>query len=61
MTGDQPTKFVESNALLALLDGDEDGATDRVLDMFPGERRRLAEVARALAVLCDDINDEEAN
>jgi hypothetical protein len=58
MTED-PTHYTESNALLALIEGDTDTARQLVVTaMLPGERRALARQAQALADLCERVDRE---
>lgn len=56
----QPTKFIESNALLAIQTGDSDEAYRLVLQLLPGERRKLAEAAEKLQNLCAVAGDQDA-
>jgi plasmid stability protein len=44
----EPTNYSESNALLALIQGDEDEAREILADMLPGELVGLAEAADRL-------------
>ena len=52
MTG--PTPFTESNALLAVAEGDLDEARRLIVTMLPVERRRLIEAAHKLADLLQE-------
>lgn len=54
MTGG-PTNFLESNALLALMSGDEAEARRLLSSGFPGELRWLEVAATKLADLCNEI------
>lgn len=56
MTG--PTNFVESNALLAVLDDPEQARTIVATRMLPGERMHLSRQAQALSDLCDQVQRE---
>jgi len=50
---DQPTNFIESNALLAVQAGDVDEARRLVRDeLLPGERAELARACDILRRLC---------
>jgi hypothetical protein len=58
MTED-PTHYTESNALLAIIEGDTDTARQLVVTaMLPGERRALARQAQALTDLCEQVDRE---
>jgi hypothetical protein len=48
------TTFVETNALLACLGEDEAEAERIVKEMFPHERRGLADAAELLADICNN-------
>jgi hypothetical protein len=48
------TPFTESEALLAILSGDEEAAEALVSAMFPGERSSLAKAADTLSGLCTE-------
>jgi len=48
--------FVESQALLAVLAGDDEQARNVLADMTPSERRALMEGARKLGEFADDSN-----
>jgi soluble cytochrome b562 len=47
-----PTPFLETNALLAAQEGQLDEAWRLVQEMYPNERRRLAEACDELSALC---------
>lgn len=47
----EPTNFTESNALLAIQDGDEGHAREILEDMLPNELDRLADASERLASL----------
>ncbi len=53
-----PTDFIESNALLAVLDDPEQARTIVATRMLPGERMTLSRQAQALADLCDRVQRE---
>jgi hypothetical protein len=46
-------KSIEENALVAVLDAEEDDAKELLARMLPGERARLAKAANRLAELCE--------
>lgn len=56
MTG--PTQFIESNALLAVIDDPDTARAIVVGSLLPGERRALARQAQALADLCERVDRE---
>lgn len=47
----EPTKFLESNALLHVQEGDEEAARASLKQMLPGELDRLSTAASRLAWL----------
>lgn len=56
MTG--PTDFLESNALLAVLDDPDEARAIVATRMLPGERITLGRQAQALTDLCDQVQRE---
>ncbi len=50
-----PTNFLESNALLAVMSGDEAEARRIAEGCFPGELRHLEEAAAKLSGLCAEV------
>jgi hypothetical protein len=56
---DLPTKFTESNALLAVASDDDEMAREILRDSTRGELQRLSKYAARLADLCDDLLDQE--
>lgn len=56
---DLPTRFTESNALLAVTSDDDEMAREILKDSTKGELRRLAVHASRLSDLCDDLADEK--
>jgi hypothetical protein len=53
-----PTQFTESNALLAIIDDNPDGARAIVAGMLAGERITLARHAQTLVDLCERVQFE---
>lgn len=53
----EPTRFVESNALLAVQIGNDSHALDILNDMFPGELRDLYLAAERLARLARIVRE----
>ena len=45
------TEFVETNALIAVMDGDKAEATRLLSSMLPGELGRLADACDTLSIL----------
>jgi hypothetical protein len=56
MTG--PTQFIESNALLAVVDYPDVARAIVAGSLLPNERRALARQAQALADLCERVDRE---
>lgn len=52
-----PTDYIESNALLALMDDDEDSAHRLLEELRPAELASLEAVADRLAFLCSKMYD----
>lgn len=52
MREESATRFVEANALLAVMDEDFDMAREIIAGMYPGERQRVINAAHKLADLC---------
>lgn len=52
MREESATRFVEANALLAVMDEDFDMAREIIAGMYPGECQRVINAAHKLADLC---------
>lgn len=60
MTSDYGTHFTESEALLAVVNGDYDEARAILAEMLPGELAVLRRHATSLSGLCADVVREQA-
>lgn len=56
---DQPTAFIETNALLAAMGKDDVTAKALLRSMLPGERRQLRRALEDLDSMIEDVNAEQ--